>query len=258
MHGTILPHCTFNNRVKLGASFTHWDKLSPESILTTDYFDHSCWFIPNWNVRLFSCILLQQCLSDLRFEYRPGTPHNLWSILHLAGEIRKFLFFFSHIILGGFIQKEREESMMQCFVSVPEGVGNSTPPCWWDDCRYQIRGRPARPVVPFYSTSCVHVCFTPAPLSHRIVRFPWQMDEEKVRRVFREALKIWSDVTPLTFTEIRSGRADIRIDFTRWEDLDVKKKKTSLKHDYKRSQNTSRYYWKGVYLLCSNRTEKSF
>ncbi|XP_010774494.1 stromelysin-3-like [Notothenia coriiceps] len=54
-------------------------------------------------------------------------------------------------------------------------------------------------------------------LTYRIVRFPWQIGEEKVRRVFREALKIWSDVTPLTFTEIHSGKADIRIDFTRWE-----------------------------------------
>nr|XP_057926200.1 stromelysin-3 [Doryrhamphus excisus] len=53
-------------------------------------------------------------------------------------------------------------------------------------------------------------------LTYRIVRFPWQMGEEKVRRVFREALKIWSDVTPLTFTEVRSGKADIRIDFTRY------------------------------------------
>lgn len=56
---------------------------------------------------------------------------------------------------------------------------------------------------------------TPALVSCRIVRFPWQMGEEKVRRIFREALKIWSDVTPLTFTEIHSGKADIRIDFTR-------------------------------------------
>uniref|UniRef100_A0A8C6SNW5 Matrix metallopeptidase 11 n=1 Tax=Neogobius melanostomus TaxID=47308 RepID=A0A8C6SNW5_9GOBI len=50
----------------------------------------------------------------------------------------------------------------------------------------------------------------------RIVRFPWQLREDKVRRVFKEALKIWSDVTPLTFTEIQSGKADIRIDFTRY------------------------------------------
>lgn len=56
---------------------------------------------------------------------------------------------------------------------------------------------------------------TPVLLPGRIVRFPWQMGEEKVRRIFREALKIWSDVTPLTFTEVHSGKADIRIDFTR-------------------------------------------
>ncbi|KAM9822801.1 stromelysin-3 [Syngnathus typhle] len=53
-------------------------------------------------------------------------------------------------------------------------------------------------------------------LTYRIVRFPWQMDEEQVRRVFREALKIWSDVTPLTFTETHVGKADIRIDFARY------------------------------------------
>ncbi|KAI3372110.1 hypothetical protein L3Q82_006965 [Scortum barcoo] len=53
-------------------------------------------------------------------------------------------------------------------------------------------------------------------LTYRIVRFPWQISEEKVRRVFQEALKIWSDVTPLTFTEIHNGKADIRIDFTRY------------------------------------------
>lgn len=56
---------------------------------------------------------------------------------------------------------------------------------------------------------------TPVLAICRIVRFPWQMGEEKVRRIFREALKIWSDVTPLTFTEVHSGKADIRIDFTR-------------------------------------------
>nr|XP_054587034.1 stromelysin-3 [Nothobranchius furzeri] len=56
--------------------------------------------------------------------------------------------------------------------------------------------------------------FDKRDLTYRIVRFPWQMGEEKVRRVFREAVKIWSDVTPLTFTEVRSGKADIRIDFT--------------------------------------------
>lgn len=76
---------------------------------------------------------------------------------------------------------------------------------------------------------CMFVCLTPASASRRIVRFPWQMGEEKVRRVFREALKIWSDVTPLTFTEIHSGKADIRIDFTRWEEENDSVNKADLK-----------------------------
>lgn len=50
---------------------------------------------------------------------------------------------------------------------------------------------------------------------YRIMRTPWQMSLEKVREVLREALQAWSDVTPLTFTEVVSGRADIMIDFNR-------------------------------------------
>uniref|UniRef100_A0A3Q0RR59 Matrix metallopeptidase 11 n=1 Tax=Amphilophus citrinellus TaxID=61819 RepID=A0A3Q0RR59_AMPCI len=52
-------------------------------------------------------------------------------------------------------------------------------------------------------------------LTYRIDGFPWQLGEERVRRVFRDAAKLWSDVTPLTFTETRNGHADIRIDFRR-------------------------------------------
>ncbi|XP_023814683.1 stromelysin-3 [Oryzias latipes] len=53
-------------------------------------------------------------------------------------------------------------------------------------------------------------------LTYKIVKSPPHMGEEKVRRIFREALKIWSDVTPLTFTEVRSGKTDISIDFRRY------------------------------------------
>lgn len=72
-----------------------------------------------------------------------------------------------------------------------------------------------------YCTSCVCVCVyvTPLFISCRIDGFPWQFGEERVRGVFRDAAKIWSDVTPLTFTEVRNGHADIRIDFRRWEEL---------------------------------------
>ncbi|XP_062399447.1 stromelysin-3 [Sardina pilchardus] len=53
-------------------------------------------------------------------------------------------------------------------------------------------------------------------LTYKIMRFPWQMTEEKVRRVLQEALRVWSDVTPLTFSEVHSSEADIVIDFNRY------------------------------------------
>jgi hypothetical protein len=49
----------------------------------------------------------------------------------------------------------------------------------------------------------------------RILRFPWQLVREQVRQTVAEALQVWSEVTPLTFTEVHEGRADIVIDFTR-------------------------------------------
>ncbi|KAG7476764.1 hypothetical protein MATL_G00086320 [Megalops atlanticus] len=53
-------------------------------------------------------------------------------------------------------------------------------------------------------------------LTYKIVRFPRQMSKDKVRSILREASQVWSDVTPLTFTEVSHGRADIIIDFTRY------------------------------------------
>ncbi|XP_060791406.1 stromelysin-3 isoform X2 [Neoarius graeffei] len=53
--------------------------------------------------------------------------------------------------------------------------------------------------------------------TYAILRAPQQMNLEKVQQVFREAIQVWSSVTPLTFTEVRRGRADITIDFVRYE-----------------------------------------
>ncbi|KAK2827677.1 hypothetical protein Q7C36_018603 [Tachysurus vachellii] len=53
--------------------------------------------------------------------------------------------------------------------------------------------------------------------TYKILRAPWQMTLEKVREVFREAVEVWSYVTPLTFTEVLSGHADININFSRYE-----------------------------------------
>lgn len=50
----------------------------------------------------------------------------------------------------------------------------------------------------------------------RVMRYPWQMSEEKVRAVLQEALHLWSAVTPLRFTEVTANEpADIVIDFSR-------------------------------------------
>ncbi|XP_075852861.1 stromelysin-3 isoform X2 [Microcebus murinus] len=53
-------------------------------------------------------------------------------------------------------------------------------------------------------------------LTYRILRFPWQLVQEQVRQTVAEALQVWSEVTPLTFTEVHEGHADIMIDFTRY------------------------------------------
>ncbi|KAL4660334.1 stromelysin-3-like [Arapaima gigas] len=54
-------------------------------------------------------------------------------------------------------------------------------------------------------------------LTYKIERYPWpHMTRDKVRRVLQEALRVWSDVTPLTFNEVGSGKADIVIDFARY------------------------------------------
>lgn len=53
-------------------------------------------------------------------------------------------------------------------------------------------------------------------LTYKIIQSPRQMNLERVRYVIREALRAWSDETPLNFTEVLSGRADIMFDFYRY------------------------------------------
>ncbi|XP_037609735.1 stromelysin-3-like [Sebastes umbrosus] len=53
-------------------------------------------------------------------------------------------------------------------------------------------------------------------LTYKIMRFPWQMSEGKVRQIFQEAFGVWSAVTPLTFGEVTTEKADIIIDFSRY------------------------------------------
>ncbi|KAK7125545.1 hypothetical protein R3I93_021040 [Phoxinus phoxinus] len=50
-------------------------------------------------------------------------------------------------------------------------------------------------------------------LTYRIVNYTPDMSKEKVDDSIKRALKVWADVTPLTFTPIDRGTADIMISF---------------------------------------------
>lgn len=47
----------------------------------------------------------------------------------------------------------------------------------------------------------------------RILNYTSDLRRAEVDRAFKKAFKVWSDVTPLNFTRIRSGVADIMISF---------------------------------------------
>lgn len=50
-------------------------------------------------------------------------------------------------------------------------------------------------------------------LFDRIMNYTADLRRNEVDRAFKKAFKVWSDVTPLNFTRIRSGVADIIISF---------------------------------------------
>ncbi|KAL7983300.1 hypothetical protein Chor_000176 [Crotalus horridus] len=54
-------------------------------------------------------------------------------------------------------------------------------------------------------------------LTYRILNYTPDLKKSEVERAFRKAFKVWSDVTPLNFTRIRTGVADIMISFGRRE-----------------------------------------
>lgn len=49
----------------------------------------------------------------------------------------------------------------------------------------------------------------------RILGYTPDLDEEVINDAFFRAFKVWSDVTPLEFTRIMDGEADIMINFGR-------------------------------------------
>ncbi|XP_049672998.1 matrix metalloproteinase-9 [Accipiter gentilis] len=50
-------------------------------------------------------------------------------------------------------------------------------------------------------------------LTYRVMNYSPDLDREVIDDAFKRAFKVWSDVTPLTFTQIYSGEADIMIMF---------------------------------------------
>ena len=63
------------------------------------------------------------------------------------------------------------------------------------------------------------VWLSPSPglyiCSRRILGHSPDLDEETINDAFFRAFKVWSDVTPLTFTRLMDGEADIMINFGR-------------------------------------------
>ncbi|KAK6477034.1 72 kDa type IV collagenase-like [Huso huso] len=54
-------------------------------------------------------------------------------------------------------------------------------------------------------------------ITYRILGHTPDLDEEVVDDAFARAFQVWSNVTPLKFTRIMDGEADIMINFGRWE-----------------------------------------
>lgn len=48
---------------------------------------------------------------------------------------------------------------------------------------------------------------------NRIVNYTPDMTHSEVEKSFKKAFKVWSDVTPLNFTRLHEGTADIMISF---------------------------------------------
>ncbi|XP_070571968.1 matrix metalloproteinase-19-like [Ptychodera flava] len=60
-------------------------------------------------------------------------------------------------------------------------------------------------------------------LTYRIVNFTKDLEESEVKSAIERAFKLWSAVSPLTFTEVTSGEADIAIKFVTGNHGDGKK-----------------------------------
>ncbi|XP_078581369.1 collagenase 3-like [Branchiostoma floridae x Branchiostoma japonicum] len=54
-------------------------------------------------------------------------------------------------------------------------------------------------------------------ITYKITEYTPRLSQSEVRRIMHDAFQIWSDYTPLDFTEVTSGNADMLIAFPRWD-----------------------------------------
>ena len=68
-----------------------------------------------------------------------------------------------------------------------------------------------------YTHTYVHAyTLTCSSTTSRIIGYTPDLDPETVDDAFARAFQVWSDVTPLRFSRIHDGEADIMINFGRW------------------------------------------
>ena len=71
--------------------------------------------------------------------------------------------------------------------------------------------RPRHTHMPLHT--CTH---SHAFVTSRIIGYTPDLDPQTVDDAFARAFQVWSDVTPLRFSRIHDGEADIMINFGRW------------------------------------------
>ncbi|NXW06712.1 MMP7 protein, partial [Fregetta grallaria] len=109
--------------------------------------------------------------------------------LSLEERIKEMQRFFQLNVTGN-LNPETEEIMKQPRCGVPDAAGYNTFPGSpkWEKTR----------------------------LTYMIVTYTFDLPRRKVDRAIRRAFKVWSDVTPLQFRRVYTGRADIVIGFARY------------------------------------------
>lgn len=95
--------------------------------------------------------------------------------------------------------------------------------CLGTDTHSHIRTHvpPAHTFVHSHSCTHTHICthaytLTCISPASRIIGYTPDLDPETVDDAFSRAFQVWSDVTPLRFSRIHDGEADIMINFGRW------------------------------------------